>query len=112
LTLDWLAEHGTVLVVALIGTEPPETFARYGRLSIGMLDDVYWRALDLTVGGVRCLRQRSSSPSSSGLHQGTSALGYPAIDEADQQLEGRRRRSDVDEPIALKAAWISKHKTP
>ena len=26
--------------------------------------------------GVRCLRQRSSSPSSSGLHQGTSALGF------------------------------------
>ena len=26
--------------------------------------------------GVRCLRRRSSSPSSSGLHQGTSALGF------------------------------------
>src|ERR1700741_1109798 len=26
--------------------------------------------------GVRCLRQRSSSPSSSGLRQGTSALGF------------------------------------
>src|SRR6478609_7152803 len=26
--------------------------------------------------GVRCLRQRSSSPSSSGLHQGMSALGF------------------------------------